>query len=227
MLKKLILILLTILNISSFADDKDDPDIKKISESIGHMIGKNLDDLGIELDIKQLVEGIKKASDKKASPMDGKECVAVLNKIQTKLNKQISAKNLKIANDFLQKNAKNKEITELEKNKLQYKIIKNGKKGSLKPYHTPIVNLQGQYMNGKVFTKMEESLILSETLPSLQKAIIGMKENEKRRIFIHPKLFYDEDKENLGLLVIFDVEIINLDTKEKPLDHIANQNTIF
>ncbi|NGX29055.1 MAG: Peptidyl-prolyl cis-trans isomerase Mip [Candidatus Anoxychlamydiales bacterium] len=227
MLKKLILMLLTILNISSFADDKDDKDIKKISESIGHMIGKNLDDLGIELDIKQLVEGIKKASDKKISPMDEKECVAVLNKIQTKVNKQISAKNLKIANDFLQKNAKNKEITELEKNKLQYKIIKNGKKGSLKPYHTPIVNLQGRYMNGKVFTKMEESLILSETLPSLQKAIIGMKENEKRRIFIHPKLFYDEDKENLGLLVIFDVEIINLDTKEKPLDHIANQNTIF
>ena len=66
------MILLSSLTISIFASDKEDTDVKKVSESIGHMIGKNLEDLGIELDVKELVEGIKKAADKniKNSIMD-------------------------------------------------------------------------------------------------------------------------------------------------------------
>lgn len=227
MLKKFILIFLVIINISIFANEKKEIDVNKLSETIGQIIGKNLDEFGIELDLKNLVKGIKKAANKKSSPINEQECLKALNQIQQMVNDKISAKNLKAANDFLTKNASNKDIFEIEKKKLQYKILKNGKTGSLQSYHTPIVKLKGKYLDGRIFTKMQESLILAETLPSLQKAIIGMKENEKRRIFIHPDLFVDADQVNLNSLVIFDIKIINLDTKKKPLDHIAHQKAIF
>lgn len=232
MLKKLniIIFLSLFLSISSFAnnkDKKDDVDIKKLSEAIGHIIGKNIDDLGLELDLKRMIKGIKKGSLNKESPMSEDECLQALAKLQLKANEKICQNNKKLAEEFLNKNLKEKDIIEIEKDKLQYKIVQNGNGESLQSYNMPVVKITGKYLNGQIFTDIEEVLNLNEILPSLQKAMIGMKQNEKRQIFIHPDLSFGKNSPCLNSLVIFDIELLSLEPKQTPLDEIAKKEKLL
>ncbi len=219
--------LLLILPIFTFANEKEEIDIKKLSEAIGHIIGKNLDDLGFELDLKRMIKGIKKGSSNKDSPMSEDECLQALAKLQIKANEKICINNKKIAEDFLNKNVNEKDIIEIDKGKLQYKMIQAGKGESLKPYNMPIVKITGKYFDGQIFTDIEEVLNINETLPALQKAMAGMKLHEKRQIFIHPDLAFGKNPPCLNSLVIFDIEILSLDAKGNPLDELAKKENIF
>lgn len=223
-----VILLLLILFISAAANEKEDEiDIKKLSEAIGHIIGKNLDDLGFELDLKKMIKGIKNGSSNKSCPMNEDECLRVLAKLQMKANEKTCGNNKKSAEDFLCNNLKEKDIVEVEKGKLQYKILQDGKGESLQPYNMPIVKMKGKYLNGQVFTDLEQILNLNETLPALKRAMIGMKLNEKRQIFIHPDLALGKNAPCLNSLVVFDIEIVSLDAKMNPLDELALKEKIF
>ncbi|NGX33907.1 MAG: Outer membrane protein MIP [Candidatus Anoxychlamydiales bacterium] len=210
----------------AFADEKE-VDIKKLSESIGNIIGKNLDDLGFELDLKNMIRGIKKGSQKKSSPMNEDECLEALAQIQLKENEKTSSKNLKDATNFLTTNLEDKDIHQIENEKLQYKIIKNGKSKKVESYNTPIVKMTGRYLDGRIFINSEETINLTETLPALKKAIVGMGLHEKRKVYIHPDLISGNSPPHLNSLAIFDIEVIDLDAKKDPLDELANNNKIF
>ena len=210
MLKKLVFSLFIFANFlnPSFAK-KDEIDVKKLSESIGHIIGKNLDEFGFNLDIKQMIKGIKKGSLKRSTPMSEDECFEAIAALQQKANEKKASTNLQIAENFLLENLKDTNIIELEKDKLQYKQIKTGKKGYVESYHTPIVKITGRYLDGKVFTKLEESINLNETLLALKKTIIGMRLHEKRKIFVHPDFAFGKTYPHLNSLIIFDIEVLN------------------
>lgn len=57
-------------------------DIAKISEAIGHMIGKNLEDLGLDFDLDAVVKGLKEESEGITSPMNEDECVQAIAVLQ-------------------------------------------------------------------------------------------------------------------------------------------------
>src|SRR3990167_3377937 len=63
MFKKLVIFLFLFLNL--FSKERD-PDVKKYSEALGHIIGKHLEELDVEVDIKQVLKGIKDSSKKTA-----------------------------------------------------------------------------------------------------------------------------------------------------------------
>ncbi|NGX49104.1 MAG: Outer membrane protein MIP [Candidatus Anoxychlamydiales bacterium] len=210
----------------TFADERE-VDVKKLSESLGHIIGKNLDDLGFKLDLKNMLKGIKKGSQKKKSPMSEDECLEALAQIQIKENEKKTSQNLKDATNFLITNLKDKDVIEIEKEKLQYKILKSGKNIKVEKYHSPIVKMTGRYLNDKIFTNSEETINLAETLPALQKAIVGMHLHEKRKVFIHPDLIFGKNSPHLNSLVIFDIEILTLDAKKDPLSEIANNEIVL
>jgi len=196
-------------------------DIKKLSEAIGNVIGKNLGEFGFKADIKDVIKGIKNGSENKPSPMADDEFLNALAQIQKKENEKKALKNLQDAISFLKNNLNDKDIIEIEKEKLQYKILKNGKPPKVEPYHTPIVKMKGQYLNGKIFVNSKEAINLNETLPALKNSIIGMHLHEKRKVFIHPELIFNKSFPHLNSLVIFDIEILDLDSKANPLDQIA------
>lgn len=202
-------------------------DEKKLSEAIGNIIGKNLDDLGFKLDLKNLIKGIKNGAEKKPSSMSSDECLEVLAKIQMKENEKLAQKNLEEATNFLKNNLKEENVVEIEKEKLQYKIIKKGNTQKVEAYQSPIVKITGRYLDGTIFVNSEETIILEETLPALKKAIISMNLHEKRKVFIHPDLIYGKEPPHLNSLAIFDIEIIDLDAKKNPLEDIANNTNIF
>ena len=62
--------------------EQHQPEIARISEAFGHLIGKNLESLGFDFDMQAVVQGLKDSSIGKASPMSEVECIQAITTIQ-------------------------------------------------------------------------------------------------------------------------------------------------
>ncbi|MCB1109837.1 MAG: FKBP-type peptidyl-prolyl cis-trans isomerase [Chlamydiia bacterium] len=200
-------------------------DIEKVSEAFGHLIGKNLDSLGFEFDMAQVIKGIKDSSLGIDSPMNETECVQAISLVQEEAFQKMAASNLKEADAFMEKNAKNNGIVELEKHKLQYKIEKQGEGIVVEEHFSPMIRYTGKFLDGKVFgaSQEDELISLDETIQGFSQGIVGMKEGEKRTIYIHPDLGYGTS----GYLppnstLIFDIEVVKANTTPKQEDSISS-----
>jgi peptidylprolyl isomerase len=59
-----------------------EPDVAKISEALGHAIGKSLYDLGVDFDLEAIAKGIKEEAEGKESPMDAENCAKGIELMQ-------------------------------------------------------------------------------------------------------------------------------------------------
>lgn len=57
-------------------------DVGKVSEAMGHMIGKNLEELGLDFDLDAVVKGLREESEGITSPMNEDECVQAIATLQ-------------------------------------------------------------------------------------------------------------------------------------------------
>lgn len=205
-----------IIAISGFAeetspDESTDFDIAQVSEAMGHLIGKNLQSLGLSVDINAVVKGIKDASLGKSSPLSEDECVQAIAVLQEENLSVISEKNLEEAETFLQKNKQQPNVVNLEDGKLQYKIEKTGSGQSVQSYNSPIVQYKASYLNGRIFgvSDGDELLSLDDAIAGFSKGIVGMKEGEVRTLYIHPELGYGKQGQNS--LLVFEVKVLKAD----------------
>jgi peptidylprolyl isomerase len=186
-------------------------EITKVSEAFGHLIGKNLESIGLELDIQAIVKGLKDSAAGKTSPMTENECIQAISAAQESVFIEMSEKNLVQANDFLEKNKKIDGIVSCEEGQVQYKIDKEGTGESLKPGDTPLIQYVGKFLDGSVFgdSKEPEPFALDEVISGLKTGLLGMKEGEKRTIFIHPDQAYGT-KGSLppNSLLTFEIELL-------------------
>jgi len=187
------------------------PDILKVSEAFGHLIGKNLQSIGVKFDIAQVIKGLQDATKGKDSPMTELECVQAIAAVQEKLYKEQSQENLKSAESFLDTNCKSEGMVSLEEGKVQYRVEKTGEGALVEAQFSPLIRYTGKFLDGSVFgsSKEEEKISLDEIIPGLKTAVLGMKEGEKRVIYIHPDLAYGTQ----GILppnslLTFEVEIV-------------------
>lgn len=191
-----------------------DQEIGKISEALGHYIGRNLNTPAISFDVDSLVKGIKDGAAGKPSPMSEKEYEQALGQLQQQALTKMAVTNLDAANEFLKKNAGEKGVVELVPGKLQYTIIAEGKGPAVAENSSPEIIYTGKYLDGSVFGSSESSggsitVPLDQTIPGFSKGITGMKEGEKRRLFVHPDLGYGTSGQMLpNSLLIFDVEVV-------------------
>ncbi len=211
-------------------------EIANISEAFGHLIGKNLENIGVKFDIAQVVKGLQDESSGKSSPMSEMECVQAIASIQERLFKEQSAENLKSAEDFLAQNTKKEGMTSLEEGKVLYQINAAGEGASVESHFSPLIRYTGKYLDGTVFStsKEEELISLDEIIPGLKAGLVGMKEGEKRTVFIHPDLAYGTSGYlHPNSLLTFEVEIVQAnapkpettDTAAKPSVEIAEMKT--
>jgi peptidylprolyl isomerase len=195
-MRKLIATLFTLTSLSALhaeeAADAQNTDIAKISEAFGHLIGKNLDNIGVEFDIAQVIKGLQDASSGKNSPMTEAECIQAISAVQEKLFKDQALSNLAQADQFLAENTKSDQIISLENGKVQYKIEQAGTGAVIEDHFAPLIRYTGTYLNGSVFgeSKEEEKISLDEIIPGLKAGLLGMKEGEKRTVYIHPDFAY-------------------------------------
>lgn len=204
--------------IAGFAAHADEPspeqDITKISEAMGHLIGKNLQALGLGLDLDAIVKGLQDASSGKNSPLSEEECVEAIAVLQEESLNAAAEQNLAEADQFLEKNKAEEGVVSLEEGKLQYKIVKEGSGQAVEPYNSPIIRYTARYLNGQIFGSVtdDEMISLGETIPGFSKGLVGMKEGEVRTLYLHPDLGYGKQGHLLpNSLVIFEVEIVKAD----------------
>lgn len=200
--------------LSLHAEPSAEHDIAKISEAMGHLIGKNLQSLGLDLDVQAIVKGLQDAATGKHSPMSEDECVQAIAILQEENFSAVAEQNLIEADNFLEKNKKNEGVVSLEEGKLQYKIVKEGSGQTVESYNSPIVRYTARYLDGQVLGSVadDELISLDETIPGFSKGLVGMKEGEVRTLYLHPDLGYGKQGHFLpNALVIFEVELIRAD----------------
>ncbi len=193
--------------------------IFKISEAFGHLIGKNIETMGIQFDIAHVIKGLQDAAAGKDSPMTEAECVQAITSAQEIAFKAQSADNLKKADAFLAQNAKAAGVVVLEEGKLQYKIEKKGEGADIQEHFSPLIRYIGKHLNGSIFgaSKEDEIISLDETIPGFSKGLIGMKEGEKRTLFIHPDLAYGTSGYlPPNSLLTFEIEAIKANQQPAP-----------
>ncbi|HEX2582921.1 MAG TPA: FKBP-type peptidyl-prolyl cis-trans isomerase N-terminal domain-containing protein [Chlamydiales bacterium] len=188
--------------------------LEKISEALGHLIGKHIENLDLPLDLNALAKGIEEAREGKESPLNEEACLEAIEALQKEKNSELAKKNIEEAENFLALNAKKSGVQTLVDGKLQARIVKKGKGQKVQPYNSPIVRISGQYIDGKVFSTAheEELLSLEESIPAFRLGVEGMKEGEVRTLYVHPEYGYgDEGHLNPGALLIFEVEVVRAD----------------
>jgi peptidylprolyl isomerase len=206
------------------AEKNDQIDMKKLSEAFGNFIGRNLQSPGLSFDLEGIINGIRDGAAGKPSPLSDKEYEEMMAAVQEKAFKEMSTTNLKNANDFLSKNGKEAGVIEIQPNKLQYMILTEGKGPVVEAHSSPKIHYTGKYQDGTVFGTSEEmggpiTIPLDQTIPGFSKGIIGMKEGEKRRLFVHPDLGYGTSGQlPPNELLIFDIDLVkaNSDDAKKP-----------
>ncbi len=204
--------------------------IDKISESYGHFIYKSLENPVLRLDYDSVVRGLQDGKAGKPSPMTEQEYEAAIASVQEIALKDMSEKNLKAAEEFLAKNAKESGVVVLEGAKIQYKIVKPGTGEVITETVVPVLHYTGKYLDGTVFGSSQESkepitINLKHTIPGFREGMKGMKVGEKRTIFIHPDQGYGTSGQLLpNSLLIFDIELVRLDPapKEEASDETAD-----
>lgn len=199
--------------------------VLEASEAIGVLMAKSIQTLGINYDKDKIVQGFKEALQGQGKFKTEIECVEVVAEAQNAVFKEKAAENLKKTEEFLAQNKSAAGIKELEANKLQYKIEKEGSGPVVDEDSTPIVRYTAKFLDetAEEFSKDEFRINLKEddSIIGFKKALIGMKEGEKRIVYIHPDLafknkVYDRHTNNLLTYVI---EVVKANAPaEQPLD---------
>lgn len=198
-------------------------DILKVSQAFGHFIGRNLNSPGVKFDLESIIAGMRDGAAGKPAPMSDKEYEELMTVLQEKSFKTLSETNLALAKEFLTKNAKAEGVIEIQPGKLQYIILQQGSGASVAAHATPKINYTGKYLDGTIFGTSEDvngpiAVPLDQTIPGFSEGIAGMKEGEKRRLFVHPDLGYGTSGHlPPNALLIFDIELIKADSHDQ--DH--------
>lgn len=195
-------------------DSISNDEIIKVSEAFGHFIGRNLKTPGITFDLESIIKGMRDGYSGKTAPMNDKEYEELMAKVQERAYNQLSANNLKAANDFLAENAKVAGVIEIEPGKLQYKLIKEGTGPVVAEHGSPQIHYVGKFIDGTSFGNSAETggpitIPLDQTISGFSKGIAGMKEGEKRVLYVHPELGYGTAGQlPPNSLLIFEVEVV-------------------
>ncbi|MBA3958122.1 MAG: FKBP-type peptidyl-prolyl cis-trans isomerase [Parachlamydiaceae bacterium] len=194
------------------------PDVLKLSEAFGHFIGRNLKAPGVNFDLESIITGMRNGYVGKPAPMSDKEYEEMMTKMQEQAYSQLSSTNLKAANEFMTKNAKADKVVEVEPNKLQYIILKDGQGAVVMEHFAPQIKYSGKFLDGTSFGSSDEvggaiTIPLDQTIPGFSKGILGMKEGEQRRLFVHPDQGYGTTGHlPPNAMLIFDIEVIKANT---------------
>lgn len=189
-------------------------DMKKLSEAFGNFIGKNIQSPGLSFDLEEIIKGIRDGAAGKPSPLTEKEYEEMMATVQEKAFKEMASTNLKKADAFMEKNMKESDVKEIVPGKLQYTTLKEGYGTVVEMTSSPQIQYLGKYQDGTVFGSSEEmggpiTIPLEQTIPGFSKGIVGMKEGEKRRLFVHPDLGYGTTGQlPPNELLIFDIEVV-------------------
>jgi len=210
---------------SSEVASATDADTRKISEALGHFIGRNLKAPGVQFDLESIVKGMREGAAGVPAPMNDEEYEAAMAQLQEKAYNTLADTNMEAANTFMRDNANVQGVVEIVPGKLQYLILEEGQGPSVPEHGSPSINYTGKYLNGTVFGTSENAggpitVPIDQAIPGFSKGVAGMKEGEKRRLFVHPEYGYGRTGQlPPNSLLVFDIEVVKAVPSEKENAH--------
>lgn len=203
------------------SSDFSQEEIQRLSEAFGNFIGRNLKTPAVQFDLESMIRGIRNGAAGKPSPMTDQEYEQAMARLQQVAFKRLSEENLQAANTFMNQNAKKPNVVQLEPNKLQYLVTQPGTGAAVQEHSTPQIRYKGSFIDGSVFSNSNDvggpiSVPLDQTVPGFRKGLVGMKEGEKRTLYVHPDLGYGTTGQlPPNALLIFEIELVKADAQPK------------
>ncbi|MEG0037479.1 MAG: FKBP-type peptidyl-prolyl cis-trans isomerase [Victivallaceae bacterium] len=193
-------------------------DFNRISKTFGHLLIRQvMATEGISFNPEEIIQGIKDELDGKEAPLSDEVYQEKISELQKSFFDKKAQTNLALAETFLKENAMQPDIVEVEANRLQYRILQEGTGAEVVENGTPLIHYKGSFMGGEVFSSsrdLNEPLLLplSQAIPGFSLGMKGMKEGEKRVLYIHPDLAYGcSGHLPPNSLLIFDIELVKAD----------------
>jgi peptidylprolyl isomerase len=198
------------------------------SEALGVLMAKSIPPLDLKIDTEKMVQGFKDALQGHEKLKTQMECVQVVVAAQEAVFKVMAVENLKKTEEFLAQNKSVAGVQELEANKLQYLIEKEGSGPAVESTSTPIIRYTVKFLDQAAdeVSPDENRIDLSEVdlFPGFKKGLLGMKEGEKRVVYVHPDLGFPTKEYNrhTNSLLTCEIEVLQANAPaEKPLDSFS------
>ena len=191
------------------------------SYALGADLGENLKRQQIEIDYDIFLAGLMDGMETEMVKFDQKQRRAIMASLQKNIRDKAKIEgdtNLKIAEEFLEKNKKNKTEIKETPTGLQYKVLKEGTGASPKSTDKVRVHYVGKLLDGSTFDSSIErgepsEFGLNQVIRGWTEGLQLMKTGGKYEFFIHPKIAYGSrprPKIPANSLLIFEVELIEI-----------------
>lgn len=198
-----------------------------ISYSFGYLQGSQLANEGItDLDLNNFIAGLENGLSEQGSEINDAEMrtiiQAYLQQKQVEQMQQMEAEsevNREEANQFLEENAENEDITVTDSG-LQYRVLEEGSGESPGPEEEVEVHYRGTLLNGEEFdssySRNETATFpLNRVIPGWTEGLQLMTEGSKYEFFIPSDLAYGSNPPPgsiipPGAVLVFEVELIDI-----------------
>lgn len=199
----------------------------RVGYAIGMSIGNNLKRAGFDVNLDQLMVGIKDVLDGRELKLTDQQGAEVIRSYQQQRQRELLDKNLKEGEKFLAENktkpgVQNSEVT-LPDGKMaefQYKILTEGAGESPKSNDTVSVNFRGKLLNGQEYDSSfkrgrPSTFVVERLFRGWSEALQMMKVGSKWELYVPASLAYGERGAPMvgpGATLILEVELLSIDT---------------
>ncbi|MBD3756203.1 MAG: FKBP-type peptidyl-prolyl cis-trans isomerase [Gammaproteobacteria bacterium] len=197
---------------------------QKASYTLGVDLAKNMQQQGLQIDIKALTLGMQDAFDQKPLRLTPEEMQSAVNEVkkammqkQLEARKQQAEANAKAGAAFLAEN-KTKPGVKTTASGLQYKVITAGKGPSPTENDKIVANYQGALLNGEVFDSSFErgspiEFQMGNVIKGWQEALKLMNVGAKWEVYIPAELAYGDkgagNRIGPNETLVFTIELIS------------------
>lgn len=191
----------------------------QLSETLGHLIVRHLIHPGFQFNLDRVVQGIQDERANRPSPLSEEQYEQAICAIEEEHFRETSDKNLSAATTFLEANSRLHGIHVLNE-KLQYKVEQEGEGPQVVASSVPLIYYKGSLLDGRKFASSEKpgmpvSLPMAQAISGFSQGMLGMREGERRILYIHPELAYGVTGElPPNSLLIFEVEVVRVNSTE-------------
>jgi peptidylprolyl isomerase len=207
-------------------------EIADLSETLGHLIGHNMENPVHTFAVDKVIKGIENHFAGQQPPLTFDRFETIVAYMEAEAREIAAKENLEKAEKFLAANKRNPKVSEMVPGKVQYEVIKEGKGPLVTPHSAPKLNYKATCLDGTVIgdsAELNESVIipLDQTVPGFQQAVCGMRTGEKRIIYVHPELAYGTASTlPPNSLITFEVEVTEAGPALAPAGTISSTTTI-
>ena len=221
-MKKAILLLAVSVLAAGAANAQGDTEIlNKASYGVGYQTGMNFAQQGVDLDMDQLIQGLKdgmSGAELRYSPEELQVAMGALQSMVQKQRDSVAAQAASSAESYLDENAKRDGVVSLASG-LQYEVITEGDGPIPQSTERVRVHYSGALVDGTVFDSSYERgepvvFPVTGVISGWVEALQLMKVGSKWKLFIPAELAYGEAGQGPippNSALIFDVELLGIE----------------